>query len=227
MCIYGILKIKEQNRHEWQHARHCWSHKKQHEIEQPRWVAKPLAEANVCRLKQLTWNTSPANRMQKSISWVINWCRLAIMWADAGWTRVCGLPELEHCLIFLTKFLPRFISSWLPSLQHACFFVPVFSLYTFTPSCPLLVGTVTLRYIYVCTRYLKLCSIILLLLFILNSYYKYLTTGWWKHLNGTLYQILQWNFHGDIVKFPLFPLVNVPDPRVTGVLFFISSNCFQ
>lgn len=99
------------------------------------------------------------------------------MWADAGWTRVCALPELEHCLIFLTQFRPRFFFSGLPSLQHAFFFVPVFSLYTFTPSCPLLVGTVTLRYIYVCTLYLKLCNIIRLLLFIPNNYYKYLTTG--------------------------------------------------
>lgn len=126
MCICGMPKTKEQNKHEWQHAQYCWSYKKTAWNRANKWVAKPLAEANVCRLKQLTWITSHANRMQ--------------------------------------------IFSGLPSLQHACFFVPVFSLYTFTPSCPLLVGTVTLRYIYVCTLYLKLCNIILLLLFIPNNW---------------------------------------------------------
>lgn len=140
-------------------------------------MAKPLAEANVCSLKQLTWITSHANRMQ--------------------------------------------IFSGLPSLQHACFFVPVFSLYTFTPSCPLLVGTVTLRYIYVCTLYLKLCNIIRLLLFIPNNYYKYLTTGWWKHLNGTLYHIIF--FSGipmvRLSNFPCLPWLMLLNP-VSPVSYF-------
>lgn len=108
------------------------------------------------------------------------------------------------------------------SLQHACFFVPVFSLYTFTPSCPLLVGTVTLRYIHVCSLYLKLCNIIRLLLFIPNNWL--METFKW---NLVPYHIFQWNSHGEIVKFPLFTLVNAPKPCVTSVLFFIPSNCFQ
>lgn len=107
------------------------------------------------------------------------------------------------------------------SLQHACFFVPVFSLYTFTPSCPLLVGTVTLRYIHVCSLYLKLCNIIRLLLFIPNNYYKYLTTGWWKHLNGTLYHIIF--FSGipmvRLSNFPCLPWL-MPLSPVSPVSYF-------